>query len=130
MSDPGAVSGVSAPDMPLAGGISGKVAPQKSPLKAIRARCLDCRGFERASVADCQFTDCPLSVHRMGHGRGSYLRSIRAHCLWCCKDQPHEVRLCPAKDCPTWPYRLGHRPKDSAPAPEVSPKGDAPCAPH
>ncbi len=40
-----------------------------TPLKAIRARCLNCRGFEKTEVRECDFTDCHL--HTLGMGRGA-----------------------------------------------------------
>jgi hypothetical protein len=37
-----------------------------TPLKAIRARCLDCVGFRKAEVRRCEETNCPLHPYRMG----------------------------------------------------------------
>ena len=37
-----------------------------SPLKAIRAKCLDCSAGQRAEVRLCPVTDCPLYPLRMG----------------------------------------------------------------
>jgi hypothetical protein len=39
---------------------------QRSSLKAIRARCLDCVGGSVKDVADCQ-TACALNAFRFGH---------------------------------------------------------------
>ena len=36
------------------------------PLEAIKARCLDCCGHDRAEVKLCPCTDCPLYVYRLG----------------------------------------------------------------
>ena len=85
-----------------------------TPLKAIRAKCIDCAAGELGTVRSCEFPDCPLHPFRMGkgvRGKGSILRPIRRYCLWCMRDQPNEVRLCPsAERCALYPYRLGRRP--------------------
>lgn len=39
----------------------------KSPLKAIRAKCLDCMCDQPAEVRLCPCVDCPLYPYRMGH---------------------------------------------------------------
>ena len=38
-----------------------------SPLKAIRAKCLDCMCGQVQEVRLCPCTDCPLYPYRMGH---------------------------------------------------------------
>ena len=38
-----------------------------SPLKAIRAKCLDCMADQPAEVRLCPCEDCPLYPYRMGH---------------------------------------------------------------
>ena len=38
----------------------------KSPLKAIRAKCLDCSGDYINEVRECPITDCPLYAFRFG----------------------------------------------------------------
>lgn len=90
-----------------------------TPIKAMRARCLDCSGFSCAEVRDCEFTDCSLYLYRAGHRAKEKtlrpLKAIRKYCIWCCGDQSHEVKLCPAMDCPLNYYRFGkspHRKKD------------------
>ena len=87
-----------------------------TPLKAIRARCIACSGFELKRIRECPFdgiTDerCPLYSLRMGKGSRATLKHIRSYCLWCCNDQRNEVRLCTAVQCPLWMYRFGKRPK-------------------
>ena len=37
-----------------------------SPLRAIRARCLDCCGFQEGEVRRCPSKDCPLWKFRFG----------------------------------------------------------------
>ena len=39
----------------------------KTPLKAIRAKCLDCCGYDKSEVKNCTATDCPLYLFRKGH---------------------------------------------------------------
>lgn len=45
----------------------------ESPIKAIRAKCLDCVGQQPSEVRKCTATGCPLWPFRMGrspfHGR-------------------------------------------------------------
>lgn len=38
----------------------------RSPLKAIRAKCLDCSGESAQEVRLCPVKDCPLYCYRMG----------------------------------------------------------------
>ncbi len=37
-----------------------------TPLKAIRAKCVDCSGHNTAEVRECVVPDCPLYGYRMG----------------------------------------------------------------
>ena len=37
-----------------------------TPLKAIRAKCVDCSGGSRSEVRDCTIVSCPLYVYRHG----------------------------------------------------------------
>jgi hypothetical protein len=82
-----------------------------TPLRAIRLKCLDCRGFEKADVRACAFDDCSLHPLRMGKGSRSTLKPIKTYCIWCVSGQKQEVRLCPSSKCTLWPYRLGRRPQ-------------------
>lgn len=41
-----------------------------SPLRSIRAKCLDCCGGNRAEVRRCRIEDCPLWQFRSGHNPG------------------------------------------------------------
>jgi hypothetical protein len=97
-------------------GWSGKA----TPLKAVRARCLNCVGFEPGRVRECDFDDCALHPLRMGRGARATLKPIRAYCLWCCNGQRAEVRLCPATGCPLWQYRLGRRPQTTRLLPKIA----------
>lgn len=38
----------------------------KTPLKAIRAKCLDCSNGQIVEVRECVIPDCPLYPYRMG----------------------------------------------------------------
>ena len=38
----------------------------KTPIKAIRAKCVDCSGGISAVIRKCQVFDCPLWQYRMG----------------------------------------------------------------
>ena len=38
-----------------------------TPIKAIRAKCLDCCGNQRNEVRQCTCTKCSLYPYRMGH---------------------------------------------------------------
>lgn len=40
--------------------------PVKTPVKAIRAKCLDCHGMSRKKVRNCDLRACPLFLYRMG----------------------------------------------------------------
>ncbi len=44
----------------------GRNKPSLTPLKAIRANCLDCCAGQRKEVRECHLTDCPLWEYRMG----------------------------------------------------------------
>ena len=37
------------------------------PLKAIRAKCMDCCNGQFKEVRECPITECPLHEYRMGH---------------------------------------------------------------
>lgn len=92
---------------------------EKTPLKAIRARCKDCAGGEAKHVRRCQHAECEFYMMRFGVGTRTTLPPIREHCLVCCNRQKEEVKLCPAVRCPIWEYRFGKRPKKSPPLPEI-----------
>jgi hypothetical protein len=36
------------------------------PMKAIRAKCVECSGGNRAEVRQCEIEDCPLWPYRLG----------------------------------------------------------------
>ena len=38
-----------------------------TPMKAIRAKCLDCCVYQPQEVRLCPCTECPLWAYRMGH---------------------------------------------------------------
>jgi len=37
-----------------------------TPIKAIRAKCLECQGGRPSLVRNCESVDCPLYMYRMG----------------------------------------------------------------
>jgi hypothetical protein len=41
-----------------------------TPIKAIKAFCLDCSGFFYAEVRKCELTDCVLYPYRLGNNPG------------------------------------------------------------
>ena len=53
-----------------------------SPLKAIRAKCLDCCCGQVIEICDCPVSDCPLHPYRFGRGPSrtvsAEVRSLRA----------------------------------------------------
>lgn len=40
--------------------------PRRTPMQAIRAKCLDCSGECRAEVRRCPIAECPLWLFRYG----------------------------------------------------------------
>jgi hypothetical protein len=48
----------------------------KSPLKAIRANCIDCCGGSSAEVKLCECTNCPLHSFRFGKNPHAKKRSL------------------------------------------------------
>lgn len=40
---------------------------KRTPIKAIRAKCLDCTCGQVAEVRECPIKECPLHEYRMGH---------------------------------------------------------------
>ena len=40
---------------------------KRTPIKAIRAKCLECSNNQFNEVRECQITECPLYEYRMGH---------------------------------------------------------------
>jgi hypothetical protein len=98
-----------------------RVKPQKalSPLRALRAFCLDCCCESAEEVRLCQAEGCTLWPYRFGaypenhQGPKSVLKPIRARCLDCCADNRAEVNRCIKRCCPIFPYRLGTNPSRS-----------------
>ena len=44
---------------------------QLTPIKAIRAKCLDCSGGQPSEVRNCLVEDCPLFLYRFGKNPNS-----------------------------------------------------------
>jgi len=100
-----------------------KPKPITSPLKAIRAYCLDCVGGVAAEVRKCtgrlcnENWTCPLHPYRFGKGRKSgvqstlsSLKAIAKNCLWCCGGSTTERELCCSQVCCLKPFREGKNP--------------------
>jgi hypothetical protein len=47
-----------------------------SPLRAIRANCIDCMGGQRSLVRDCGLRGCPLWPYRMGKNPFRMIRNL------------------------------------------------------
>jgi len=92
-----------------------------SPLRAIRAMCLECVGYVSDEVKACTITDCPLYPFRLGRSvKGkSRLNAIKQHCRGCMGGSLCMVKECPSgprpaddePGCPVHEYRTGHNPK-------------------
>jgi hypothetical protein len=40
---------------------------KRTPIKAIRAKCIDCTNGQNVEIRECPITGCPLWEYRMGH---------------------------------------------------------------
>ena len=59
-----------------------KLMEKETPLKRIRAKCLDCCCYQRNEVKLCPSTDCPLWIFRFGRnphrkGKGGNSQNFR-----------------------------------------------------
>lgn len=91
-----------------------------TPLKAIRASCLDCSAGSYGEVRNCPSTDCGLWPYRFGRnpepaeidGRPSPLKAIRRHCRECVGQATSEIARCTEENaCPLWMFRYGRNPR-------------------
>ena len=87
----------------------------KTPMKAIRAYCMQCTYGQVQEIRECPCTEsCKIWDYRLGH-RPSWevtltpMKAIRAKCI-SCSETLNEIRECRILDCALYPYRLGHRP--------------------
>lgn len=93
--------------------VKGKNMEKLTPLKAIRAKCVDCCGDNRKEVSACPVESCPLWKFRAGkRPKEGYdkspLKTIRLYCLQCGElSSPRDVRLCKVTDCPLHGHRSG-----------------------
>jgi hypothetical protein len=53
--------------MPIEQAVRGGTMEIKTPMKAIRAKCMDCSNNQIVEVRECPVTNCPLYPYRMGH---------------------------------------------------------------
>ena len=92
-----------------------------SPLRSIRAMCLECVGYVSDEVKNCTAPDCPLYLFRLGRSvRGkSRLKAIRKLCLECMGGSSKTVAECSSgprhgendPGCSVFEYRFGKNPK-------------------
>ncbi|MDL2217006.1 hypothetical protein LJB81_04680, partial [Desulfovibrio sp. OttesenSCG-928-M14] len=92
----------------------------KTPIKSIRAYCLNCSGDNANEVRLCVSPQCKLYPYRLGkrpdadnHYEGALLtpvKAIRARCLDCSGFMPSEVRRCFLPECVLYHYRMGKNP--------------------
>ncbi len=78
--------------------------------KSIRYKCLDCGGYEYATINKCSQKNCDLHPFRNikdKQNAAERKKAIRKYCMWCTVDQRKEIRLCPSITCPLWSYRKG-----------------------
>lgn len=52
---------------------------QKTPIKAIRAKCLECQGNQYSKIRSCGSTNCPLYPYRLGKRPLSSLYSSKLY---------------------------------------------------
>ena len=89
----------------------------RTPLKALRLKCLDCCLGQAHEVRLCPCKDCPHYASRFGRKpknqmpKLTVLKAIRARCLDCSAYEPSRVRECEFKKCALYPYRMGKNPK-------------------
>ena len=98
-----------------------------TPVRAIRAKCIDCSGGQIREVKECKQKSCKNWPYRHGKRpkpgseeervllatmrRLTPIQAIRAKCKDCCAGATKEVKLCPSNHCPHWSYRHGKRPE-------------------
>ncbi len=98
-----------------------------TPVRAIRAKCIDCSGGQLKEVTECKKKSCKNWPYRHGKRpkpgseeervllatmrRLTPIQAIRAKCKDCCASATKEVKMCPSNHCPHWSYRHGKRPK-------------------
>ena len=92
----------------------------KTPIKSIRAYCLECCGGSSLEVRLCVIPHCALFPYRFGkrppkdfQPSGKVLtpvKAIRARCLDCACFAPSQVRRCFIPECHLYSYRMGKNP--------------------
>lgn len=79
--------------------------------KAVKLRCLDCCGFNKKQVKECDGVNCPLYEMRLkgkleGERAGSRrTRAIKDYCLLCCNEHKGLIKLCVDVNCSFHQYR-------------------------
>ena len=96
----------------------------QSPLKSIRAFCVECQGGSFQGVSECADTACPFHPYRHGRalakGKHSPTRACRAYCFKYCLPEARadDIRNCGGDTallgpCPVFPFRMGKNPNIS-----------------
>ena len=95
------------------------VPSKRSPLKAIRAFCVECQGDSSPAVATCADTVCPFFAYRLGKalpaGKHKPTSTIKQYCYQQCQagvGGREEVKGCQGNEiaCPVFPFRTGRNP--------------------
>jgi hypothetical protein len=88
-------------------------ASDTSPLKAIKAYCLNCCHGKANQVQICSDVDCDIHQYRLGRKqRGSApsaRKSIGLHCGKCSCYSINDVENCQNTGCRLYPYRMGKK---------------------
>ena len=97
---------------------------KRSPLKAIRAFCVECQGDSFQAVSECKDTACPFYAYRSGDalpaGQHKPMSAIKAYCFGNCLPGASREAIADcqgnkayAGPCPVFPFRLGKNPNIS-----------------
>ncbi len=90
-----------------------------TPLKAVRAHCVECCGGSTREASLCTANGCPVYPIRNGINKDpatgankvkSVLKAIRKRCLDCCGFSPKQVGDCDFESCALFVYRFGSNP--------------------
>lgn len=88
----------------------------KTPLKSVRAYCVECSGGNAREVKHCPVEKCALHPIKSGKNSGkvkSVVKSIRARCVDCSGGSRKDIEMCDSTECSLWPYRFGRNPSRS-----------------
>lgn len=88
----------------------------KTPLKSVRAYCVECSGGNAREVKHCPVEKCALHPIKSGKNGGkvkSVVGAIRKRCVDCAGGSRKAIEQCDLIECPLWPYRFGRNPSRS-----------------